>query len=136
MSIVILDLRRHYLTLFQRRWTCTQKNCQLYEICFGMVSLFFKIVLYFWKDSINAIIKLCHPERSRRKFPQWNGGGGMSLTFKRQKGCVARVSKPPERDISSNVVCWNYTNYSPKVPFRGSTERAPAKTKKTPLVIW
>ena len=71
---------------------CAKKICQLYEICFGMVSLFFKIVLYFWKDSINAIIKLSHPERSRRKFPQWNGG--VSLTFKRQKECVARVSTP------------------------------------------
>ena len=133
MSIVILDLRRHYLTHFQRRWTWAQKNCQLYEICFGMVSLFFKIVLYFWKDSINAIIKLCHHERSRRKFPKWNGG---VADFQATKRVRCACEQPPERDISSNVVCWNYINYSHKVPFRGSTERAPAKTKKTPLVIW
>ena len=34
------------------------------------------------------------------------------------------------------IKCTVYNTHIYKVPFRGSTERAPTKTKKTPLVIW
>ena len=59
---------------------------------------------------------------SRVKFPRWNGE--MSLTFKRQKGCVARVSNLAEASLSSKLIYCNNLIIDERYPSGGSFDYA------------
>ncbi len=82
--------------------------------------------------------KVFFPRPLFQKFGVVFRGGGyyftMLLAFPRTMGRY-KYDGVYSKDCGL-IKCTIYKTDIFKVPFRGSTERAPTKTKKTPLVIW